>query len=59
MFKVEVANLKGSALPADPKIWEFIKQIQNGENPIPGSYRGRKNSEPENNRKTLINIKNA
>ncbi len=34
-------------------------QIQNGEKPIPGSYRGRKNSEPENNRKTLLNIKNA
>tara|TARA_B100001175_G_scaffold309088_1_gene310327 strand:- start:332 stop:940 length:609 start_codon:yes stop_codon:yes gene_type:complete len=41
------------------KTEKIIKQIQNGENPIPGSYRGRKNSEPENNRKTLINIKNA
>ncbi len=29
------------------------------EKPKPGSYRGRKNSEPENNRKTLLNIKNA
>ena len=37
----------------------IINQIQNGEKPISGSYRGRKNSEPENNRKTLLNIKNA
>ena len=41
------------------KAVKIIKQIQNGEKPIPGSYRGRKNSEPENNRKTLLNIKNA
>ena len=41
------------------KAEKIIKQIQNGEKPIPGSYRGRKNSEPENNRKTLLNIKNA
>jgi len=41
------------------KTEKIIKQIQNGEKPIPGSYRGRKNSEPENNRKTLLNIKNA
>ena len=41
------------------KIEKIINQIQNGEKPIPGSYRGRKNSEPENNRKTLLNIKNA
>ena len=27
--------------------------------PKPGSYRGRLNSEPENNRKTLMDIKNA
>ena len=25
----------------------------------PGSYKGRKNSEPENNRKTLLELKNA
>ncbi len=41
------------------KTEKIIKQIKNGENPVPGSYRGRKNSEPENNRKTLLNIKNA
>ena len=41
------------------KAEKIINQIKNGEKPIPGSYRGRKNSEPENNRKTLLNIKNA
>ena len=41
------------------KTEKIINQIQNGEKPKPGSYRGRKNSEPENNRKTLLNIKNA
>ncbi len=41
------------------KIEKIINQIQNGKKPIPGSYKGRKNSEPENNRKTLLNIKNA
>ena len=40
------------------KTEKIINQIQNGEKPNPGSYRGRKNSEPENNRKTLLNIKN-
>jgi len=41
------------------KTLKIIDQILNGESPIPGSYRGRLNSEPENNRKTLIDIKNA
>ena len=41
------------------KTEKIINQIQNGEKPIPGSYRGRKNSEPENNRKTLLKTKNA
>ena len=41
------------------KTEKIIDQIQKGEKPLPGSYRGRKNSEPENNRKTLLNIKNA
>ena len=41
------------------KTEKIINQIQSGENPKPGSYRGRVNSEPENNRKTLLNIKNA
>ena len=43
----------------EKKTEKIIDQIQNGEKLIPGSYRGRKNSEPENNRKTLLNIKNA
>ena len=41
------------------KTLKIIDQILNGENPKPGSYRGRLNSEPENNRKTLMDIKNA
>ena len=41
------------------KTLKIIDQILNGENPKPGSYRGRSNSEPENNRKTLMDIKNA
>ena len=41
------------------KTEKIINQIQKGEKPKPGSYRGRKNSEPENNRKTLMDIKNA
>jgi hypothetical protein len=31
----------------------------NGKTPKPGSYRGRVNNEPENNRKTLLDLKNA
>ena len=38
---------------------KIIKQIIDGQDPKPGSYRGRKNSEPENNRKTLIDLNNA
>ena len=38
---------------------KIIKQILNGHDPKPGSYRGRRNSEPENNRKTLIDLNNA
>ena len=38
---------------------KIIKQILDGQDPKPGSYRGRKNSEPENNRKTLIDLNNA
>ena len=41
------------------KTLKIIDQILKGETPKPGSYRGRLNSEPENNRKTLIEIKNA
>ena len=41
------------------KTLKIINQIFNGEKPKPGSYRGRNNSEPENNRKTLLEEKNA
>ena len=41
------------------KTLKIIDQILKGETPKPGSYRGRLNSEPENNRKTLIETKNA
>ena len=38
---------------------KIIDQILNGIKPKPGSYRGRINSEPENNRQTLMELKNA
>jgi len=38
---------------------KIIKQILDGQDPKPGSYKGRKNSEPVNNRKTLIDLNNA
>ena len=38
---------------------EIIDTIFKGEMPKPGSYRGRVNNEPENNRKTLMDLKNA
>ena len=41
------------------KTIKIIDQILNGDKPKPGSYRGRINSEPENNRKTLVENKNA
>ena len=41
------------------KIEIIIEQISKGEKLKAGSYRGRTNSEPENNRKTLMDIKNA
>ena len=41
------------------KTLKIIDQILKGETPKPGSYRGRLNSEPENNRKTLMDNKNA
>ena len=44
----------------DPdKLEKIIDKINNNEKPIPGSYRGRLSSEPENIRKTLLNNKNA
>tara|TARA_Y100000590_G_scaffold405864_1_gene494539 strand:- start:556 stop:1164 length:609 start_codon:yes stop_codon:yes gene_type:complete len=41
------------------KTEEIINSILRGETPKPGSYRGRINSEPENSRKTLLDVKNA
>ena len=41
------------------KLEKIIDQTIKGETPKSGSYRGRINSEPENNRKTLMDIKNA
>tara|TARA_B100001175_G_C19427982_1_gene599642 strand:+ start:599 stop:1207 length:609 start_codon:yes stop_codon:yes gene_type:complete len=41
------------------KALKIIEEILKGETPKPGSYRGRKNNEPENNRKTLLDLKNA
>ena len=41
------------------KTLEILDKILKGETPKPGSYRGRTNNEPENNRKTLMDLKNA
>ena len=41
------------------KTLEIFDKILKGETPKPGSYRGRLNTEPENNRKTLMDVKNA
>mgnify|MGYP001499405141 CR=1 FL=1 len=41
------------------KTLKILDQILAGKTPKPGSYRGRLNAEPENNRKTLIDRKNA
>jgi NADH-quinone oxidoreductase E subunit len=41
------------------KTLKILDKILNGESPKPGSYRGRVNNEPENNRKTLMDNKNA
>ena len=41
------------------KTIKIINQILNDEDPKPGSYRGRVNSEPENKRTTLLENKNA
>ena len=44
----------------DPqKLETIIDQVNNNQKPIPGSYRGRLSTEPENTRKTLLNNKNA
>ena len=41
------------------KTLKILDQILKGETPKSGSYRGRVNNEPENNRKTLMDYKNA
>ena len=41
------------------KTLKIFDKILKGETPKPGSYRGRVNNEPENNRKTLLDLKNA
>ena len=41
------------------KTLKILNEILNGNTPKPGSYRGRVNNEPENNRKTLMDLKNA
>ena len=41
------------------KALEILDKILKGDTPKPGSYRGRINNEPENSRKTLMELKNA
>ena len=41
------------------KTLKILDKILNDETPKPGSYRGRVNNEPENSRKTLMDLKNA
>ena len=41
------------------KTLEILELLLNDKIPKPGSYRGRINNEPENNRKTLLDLKNA
>ena len=41
------------------KTLKILDKILKSETPRPGSYRGRTNNEPENNRKTLLDLKNA
>jgi len=41
------------------KTLKILGQVLKGDTPKPGSYRGRSNNEPENIRKTLIELKNA
>ena len=41
------------------KTLEILDKILQGESPKSGSYRGRVNNAPENNRKTLMDLKNA
>ena len=41
------------------KTLKILDEILSDKTPKPGSYRGRINNEPENNRKTLMDLKNA
>jgi NADH-quinone oxidoreductase subunit E len=41
------------------KTLKILDKILSGQTPKPGSYRGHINNEPENNRKTLVDLKNA
>ena len=41
------------------KTLKILDMILSGETPKPGSYSGRINNEPENSRKTLMDLKNA
>ena len=41
------------------KTLKILDKILKGETPKAGSYRGRVSNEPENNRKTLLDVKNA
>tara|TARA_Y100000590_G_scaffold263064_1_gene295169 strand:+ start:956 stop:1564 length:609 start_codon:yes stop_codon:yes gene_type:complete len=43
----------------EKKLEKIIEAIKKDQKIEPGSYRGRKSSEPENNRNTLMDIKNA
>ena len=43
----------------EKKLEKIVENIQKGEKIQPGSYKGRKSTEPENNRITLMDSKNA
>ena len=43
----------------EKKLEKIIENIKQGKKIEPGSYKGRKSSEPENNRNTLMDSKNA
>ena len=43
----------------EKKLEKIIENIKKGQNIEPGSYKGRKSSEPENKRSTLMDNKNA
>ena len=56
--KIYDGPISGEEVPQSGSL-KIIDQILKGETPKPGSYTGRLNTEPENNRKTLMDIKNA